>query len=83
MTQMQLMGQGLFTLVISIRQAILQPYSLQSTIDQYASLCNEMFHNAFGDLQTHQENDEFSLEEGNIEWLIEALGQVECSGAAT
>ena len=41
-----------------------------------------MVHNAFADLQTLEDDDEFPLEEGDIKWLNEALEQVECLGAA-
>ena len=55
----------------------MQPYSLQSIVDQYVLLCNEVFHKAFADLQTLENDDEFALEEGDTEWLNEALTQVE------
>ena len=55
----------------------MQPYSLQSIVNQYVSLCNEMFHKTFADLQALEDYDEFLLEEGDIEWLNEALAQVE------
>ena len=55
----------------------MQPFSLQYSVDQYVSLCNDVFHKAFADLQTLEEDDEFPLEEGDIEWLNEALAQVE------
>ena len=55
----------------------MQPFSLLSSVNEYVSLCNEVFHNAFADLQTLEEDDEFPLEEGDIQWLNEALAQVE------
>jgi hypothetical protein len=55
----------------------MQLYNLQSSVGQYISLCNEMFHSAFADLQTLEDDDEFPLEEGDIKWLNEALAQAE------
>ena len=37
-----------------------------------------MFHKAFADPQALEDDDEFPLEEGDIEWSNEELAQVEC-----